>query len=147
MAFDPSAEELATFLAISDVFGWLEMQEGLVEALSKATGAQNMTMRAWARIPAPRWASMITTMQVEGENGENRSLNPVEEGQVGEVSRILAMLAGRGPTPATGEGQGGQGGRDGAGNITEQAAAGAAGAPAAVAPEDAPQGHPGTALP
>ena len=147
MAFDPSAEELATFLAISDVFGWLEMQEGLVEALSKATGAQNMTMRAWARIPAPRWASMITTMQVEGENGENRSLNPVEEGQVGEVSRILAMLAGRGPTPATGGGQGGHGGGGGAENNPEQAAADGAAGALQVLTEAALPGHPGTALP
>ena len=145
-AFAPSAEDLATFSDVDVIAGWLEMEPAVLEALAAAAGARSRTLRTWARIPAARWAEMITNMKVTSDVGVERALSPIEEGQVGDLQSILATLAAGGAPPST-EDQGGAGGTGGAANITEQAAAGAAGAQAAVAPEDVPQGHPGTALP
>ena len=145
-AFAPSQADLATFTDIDAIAGWLEMDPGLVDAVAGAAGARSRTLRTWARIPAGRWATMIATMKVTSDLGVERALTPIEEGQVGDLQSILATLAAGGAPPPT-EDQGGAGGTGGAANITEQAAAGAAGAQAVVATEDAPQGHPGTALP
>ena len=134
MAFDPTSADLDTFTGIADIFGWLEMGENLVEALTAATGAGSMSLRVWARIPAARWATLATNLKVDNDTGEARDLTPVEEGQVGDVHHILQLMAARGPSPATGgqagagANQGGVGGTGGAANIIEQAAAGAAGA-------------------
>ena len=149
MAFEPSAEELAGFADVDAIASWLEMDPLTLEALASAAGATTKTLRTWARIPDPRWDTMVATTAVDDTLGGTRPLSPVEEGQVGELREILRKRARMGALPATRaiDDQGSAGGGGGAANITEQAAAGSAGAQAAVAPEDAPQGLPGTALP
>ena len=147
MAFEPSAEELASFTDVDAIAVWLELDGNTLEAIAEAAGARTRSLRTWARIPAARLTALLASTAVDDGTGTTRGLTPVEEGQAGDLRDILLKWAQGGPSTATAAAQGGQGGRDGAGNITEQAAAGAAGAPAAVAPEDAAQGHPGTALP
>ena len=104
MAFDPSPAELSAFETMTDVFGFLEMEADLVDAVVAAAGAKTMTLRTWGRIPATRFAAMIPQLQIDDTEGP-RGLTPIEEGQVGDLGRILDMLAQR-PSSAIGSGGG-----------------------------------------
>ena len=133
MAFEPTAEEMASFTSVGDVAGWLEVEGEVLDALTKTVGAKTLTLRTWARIPASRWDSVVTQIRIDDPEADEgvRGLTPIEEGQVGELRSILAKLA-AGPSPAIGGGGGGAHNEPGGGDApppggTERAAGADAG--------------------
>ena len=101
---EPTNEELATFVSVTEIFTWLEMESDLISALKLAVGATTSTLRTWARIPVARYESLVRNLKIKVEGAEvERALTPVEEGQVGEVRVILDVIASRARAlPATG---------------------------------------------
>ena len=100
MAFLPTPEEMSSFETVGDIAGWLEVEGDLLDALTKAVGAKTLTLRTWARIPAARWSTLVSTLKVTTDLGHERPLSPIEEGQVGDLQAILATLAAGRHTPA-----------------------------------------------
>ena len=93
---DPSAAELKTFISIDKIFEWLELPQDIAGALVTATGA-GTGLRAWARIPAVRFSSVVANLKVT-RDGNEQILTPAEEGQAGEVARLALLALTGGPS-------------------------------------------------